>query len=78
MTRAPHKRGRAVVGAGLRNSAPTGTPVHNVPNSLLQPTAGSRTTTTLGNELCRLMLSETKSEAGFRTRSLRDAQLVLA
>jgi hypothetical protein len=32
----------------------------------------------VGNELYRLMLYETKSEAGFRTRWLRDAQLVLA
>ena len=32
----------------------------------------------VGNELYRLMLYETTSEAGFRTRWLRDAQLVLA
>ncbi|HEX7310625.1 MAG TPA: hypothetical protein VF232_05545 [Gaiellaceae bacterium] len=32
----------------------------------------------VGNERYRLMLYETKSEAGFRTRWLRDAQLVLA
>jgi cyclopropane fatty-acyl-phospholipid synthase-like methyltransferase len=32
----------------------------------------------VGNEPYHLMLYETKSEARFRTRSLRDAQLVLA
>ena len=32
----------------------------------------------VGNELYHLMLHDTKSEAGIRTRSLRDAQLVLA
>jgi hypothetical protein len=32
----------------------------------------------VGNELYLLMLYETKIEAGFRTRSLRDAQLVRA
>jgi hypothetical protein len=78
MTRAPHKRGRAVVGAGLRSSAPTGTPRPQRPELAVAAYRRIAYDYDVGNELYRLMLYETKSEAGFRTRWLRDAQLVLA
>ena len=57
---------------------PPGALVHNVPTSLLRPTPRIAYHYDVGNELDHLMLHETKSEAGIRTRSLRDAQLVLA
>jgi hypothetical protein len=42
------------------------------------PTRGIAYHYDVGNELYRLMPYETKSEAGLRTRWLRDAQLLLA
>jgi hypothetical protein len=68
----------AVVGAGLRNSVPPGALVHNLPTLLLRAYRRIAYHYDVGNELHRLMLYATKGEAGFRTRSLRDAQPVLA
>jgi hypothetical protein len=64
--------------AGLRGSVP---PRRSRPQRPVLAVAACRRIAyhyDVGNELYRLMLYETKIEAGFRTRSLRDAQLVVA
>ena len=78
MIRPPHRRGRVVIGAGIAELGAAGRPRPQRPDLAVAAHPRIACHYDGGNELYRLMLYETKSEAGFRTRSLRDAQLVFA